>query len=246
MKRTQPANAEEEEVSGSAEGAEEGRTPTAGENFGFQPVEGSEADGVSDLEKPHHDETPEEKKERERLLTDISTIISRYPSIKPRSNMELINQLDQLDLRELRNVWQNAINDLQHIRGTPGSELLVRIITYLPDRTYLPGLQQRCLDHPELLSDVDALIVQKLGGYGLLQNIAFHVANIVAELQLGINDMARGERRARTAGAIQEPDSEESDSEVAIHREHRNNAKRSQKRRRQAGQENGQHARQES
>ena len=179
-----------------------------GNNFGFEPLEG-ETDGNGEKRPSENTDTPEQRVERERLKLNIGNIISRYPSIKPRSNRDLLDSLNNLSIDDLRNVHRNAVTDVQSLRGTPGSELFISAVTFFPDSNYLPGLMDKCLNNDELLRDVDALILEYSGFYSNFQNIIFHMLNHVGEIVLGLR---RKVRTKRTTNDTNEQDRQEEGS----------------------------------
>ncbi len=71
-----------------------------------------------------------EKKERARLIFEISTLLTRYPEVHPRSNSALIERLESLPAMDLKNIYMNAMNDVQEIRGNNRSRMTDRRSRY--------------------------------------------------------------------------------------------------------------------
>jgi hypothetical protein len=165
---------------------EQGVNADEGENYGFQPDEAASGLNDDQNKKAERIETPEEKRERDELIREITRLISRYPGIKPRTNCALIESLQSLELTELKNVYFNAMNDIQEKRGTPAAEFMIMMTCWFPEKLFIPGVTERCLDDIELVRDVDQLMTEKMGALGTVSNIIFRVAKVVTELRTGI------------------------------------------------------------
>lgn len=182
---------------------EEEKSDEGENNFGFQagdsgaPTEGEEEGQAKvrvNLKRRHEEESDEDYKQRMETMQHISNLLSRFPQVKPRSSFDQLESLEQLQLIELLNVYRNMISDIQLLRGTPASEFFIKGTTYFMDRYLLPGIQDRCLSNDELVKDVDALVLQTMGGCGLISDICFHVLNIFSDMLLDLRSQARQPR----------------------------------------------------
>jgi hypothetical protein len=120
-------------------GSRMSQTNTVAANAGFQPApelsqpasaQSTETGETHPLEQDGHDataETAEELQERTAILGEISKLVSRYPELRLRSNSELLASLDEYDLLELKNIYMNAMNDVQDIRG---NEIIMNSVYY--------------------------------------------------------------------------------------------------------------------
>lgn len=185
-RRHDPQPQEDTSVEETHEGEQEGEgNPDEENNYGFQADENAVGQQQQQQKVNERVETPEEKQKREDMIREITRLISRYPGIKPRTNCALIESLQQLELSELQNVYYNAMNDIQEKRGTPASEFVIMVTCWFPERLFLPGITEKCLEDLELVRDVDSLITEKMGALGTVSNIIFRVANKVADIRWG-------------------------------------------------------------
>jgi hypothetical protein len=142
-----------------------------GENFGFQPFE--------------KDEEQEEKKVQKdmspaaiQLRIQINQLLCRYSSLKPRSSFETLQALENYTAEQLQNIYDNCINDLQSIRGTPSSEMVINVLgSGVEYYGNLPGYREMCLQDEELARDIESEMISLLYYAGSKVQIAFRLMN---------------------------------------------------------------------
>lgn len=118
---------------------------------------------------------PEEKKENENkrkreeesgpmkeMKLKINRLLCRYPGLKPRTSHIFMNQIQDMDLEELNNVYENMINDLSAVRGFPTSESAIIGATFYIDHA-VPGYMNTCLKDEDLKRDLDVEIMNAVG-----------------------------------------------------------------------------------
>lgn len=138
------------------------------ENFGFIPAEIEEKEKEKKVE-----ETPEVLELREK----ICQLLSRYPELVPRSSVVAEEALKRYELSGLKNIYNNCLNDLQYIRGTPSSEFIIFIMAGFVDSNWLPGYLDMCQDDEELKRDVESELYHILYYFGTKVNILFRFLN---------------------------------------------------------------------
>lgn len=151
------------------------------ENYGFQPFE--------------NDEEKEKKKEQDmspaaqQLRIQINRLICRYPQLTPRSSSHTIETLNRYSLEQLQNIYDNCINDLQSVRGTPTSEMVINVTGSLVERySSLRGFRERCLTDTELNRDIEAEMISLLYYCGNKLQIAFRFANNAFKCYFDLED----------------------------------------------------------
>lgn len=146
--------------------------------------EGGEIDMGFDKPLPNPNEEKSKKREREpdtevmkRLKADICKLLSRYPALVPRSSNLILEKLNDMDEGELGNVYQNCLNDLIEIRGTPVAKFTIFLLTKLIDDRFIPGFTDECMNDVELKRDIEAEIINLLGELNNRVNILFRFLN---------------------------------------------------------------------
>jgi hypothetical protein len=104
----------------------------------------------------------EEYKAAEYWKEQINLIMGRYPGLEPRTSHTLLARLDQFDLRDLRTIYQNLINDVYQFRGTPSANVLLAVLTRPVDNHY-KGFTARCLQDYELKKDIETELMRVFG-----------------------------------------------------------------------------------
>jgi hypothetical protein len=150
--------------------AENREQAQGGENFGFEAA----------IEEPV--EEPEKRKVVDSpgvvILKDkINALLCRYPELQLRSSAASMTALDNYEEKELVNILQNCINDLQQIRGVPAAELVIHILAGVVDWKLLPGYLDRCMADEELKRDVESEMMNWIGLMNTRLNIAFRFMN---------------------------------------------------------------------
>lgn len=158
---------EEDEITEEEHDQEE-KLQQEGENFGFVPME-------DDLPKPVEVKvvTPEMLAVKDKILQ----LLSRYPELSPRSSSAIAETLSQYDLGALNNIYNNCLNDLQIVRGTPSAELVIYLLAGSIDARFIPGYLEVCLDDIELQRDIESEMFSLLHWFGNKVNIAFRLIN---------------------------------------------------------------------
>lgn len=153
----------------SGNGQEEDFEGEDNENYGFIPAE------IEEKEKKEKEveETPEVLELREK----ICQLLSRYPELVPRSSVVAEEALKKYELSGLKNIYNNCLNDLQSIRGTPSSEFIIFIMAGFIDSNWLPGYLDMCQDDEELKRDVESELYHILYYFGTKINILFRFLN---------------------------------------------------------------------
>lgn len=142
-----------------------------GENYGFTPLEKPEK--KEEKEKEKIEETPEMRE----LKDKIQQLICQYPQLTPRSSNEVMEKLDEMNDKQLRNIYTNCITDVAQYRGTPAANFFIFLLTFLPNRYYLPTYTDVCLKDTELKRDIEAEAIHLLGGLSTRINILFRLLN---------------------------------------------------------------------
>lgn len=162
---------EEEEVSESQEEIE--NNESEGEmDMGFDEPLPNPNDPVSKKR-----ERPADSKEMKKLKSEICKLLSRYPTLVPRSSNLILEKLSEMSEEELHNVYQNCVNDLVEIRGTPVAKFSIFILTKVIDDRFLPGFTDECMKDPELKRDIESEIINILGELSNRVNIFFRFIN---------------------------------------------------------------------
>lgn len=111
------------------------------------------------------------------IKSKINKLLCRYPTLIPRSSRGAIEALGRYNEEELENIHQNAITDLQAIRGTPTSEFAINTLCGAVDTFLLPGYLDVCLDDEELNRDIESEFSQLIYNYGTKTQILFRLIN---------------------------------------------------------------------
>lgn len=152
-----------------------------GKNYGFKRMKspprqmGEEEDGEENEEEVEGEE--KETEEMKELKAKIQQLICRYPTLTPRTSSEVMDKLDEMNERELRNVYTNCVNDVADLRGTPAACFVIFALSYLPNKYLLPFYTEVCLEDTELKHDVEAEIIHLLGALSTRINIVFRMLN---------------------------------------------------------------------
>jgi hypothetical protein len=123
------------------------------------------------------DEVDEDEPEKEKVRNKIGRLIARYPGVKVRSSLQIMERLFDCSLSELKNIHTNIITDLASIRGTPTAELCITMITYHIDREFAKGYTNRCLNDVELKRDIEEEMINVIGELGTKIVIVFRLLN---------------------------------------------------------------------
>ncbi len=157
----------QEEREGEMEGGMEGEGE---ENFGFHPFE--EEDERE--KKKEQDNSPEAVK----LRQQINKLVCRFASLRLRSSSETLAALSNYNAVELQGIYDNCINDLQEIRGTPSSEMVTNVFCSGVEKyTRLEGYRIMCLEDKELQRDIEAEMIDLLYWGGNRIQMLFRFAN---------------------------------------------------------------------
>lgn len=140
----------------------------SGESYGFKPL-----DEEIQNEKPKINETADMK----RLKEEIQLMLCRYPELVPRNSSPVMEHLDSMNEKELRNVHLNCTNDIADMRGMPGAEMITWMGTYWFNKKYLPTLTQHCMEDVELQRDLEGELVVWLGSITRRMNIFYRLVN---------------------------------------------------------------------
>ena len=143
----------------------------SGEQFGFTPAVEEPAEEVPRVRKVVDSPGVVVMKEK------INALLCRYPELKLRSTAGTMIMLDNYEEKELVNILQNCINDLQQIRGVPAAELIIHILAGVVDWKLLPGYLDRCMADEELKRDVESEMMNWVGLMNTRLNIAFRLLN---------------------------------------------------------------------
>lgn len=127
------------------------------DNFGFNPL-------------------PEDKSERRgrkrkqseedyvfSLKREISKLLCQYPKLTIRSSNAMMSKLDELSPEELKNVYQNCLNDVTQLRGNPVATGIIHIMTTFVNNKYINGFTEECLKDEELKRNIDLEYSRLLG-----------------------------------------------------------------------------------
>lgn len=127
--------------------------------------------------KSNKRDRPPDSKEMKKLKQEICKLLSRYPNLVPRSSNLILEKLNDMGEEELNNVYQNCLNDLIEIRGTPVAKFAIFILTKVIDERLLPGFTDECMKDVELKRDIEGEILNLLGALSNRINIFFRFMN---------------------------------------------------------------------
>ena len=156
------------------------------QEFGGEVSSEGEIDMGFDAPLPNPNATPMSKDKRPRpvetttmkeLKKNICKVLSRYPTLVPRSSNLILEKLNEMSEGDLENVYQNCLNDLIEIRGTPVAKFSIFILTTFIDSKFLPGFTDECMRDLELKRDIEAEIINLLGELNNRINIVFRFFN---------------------------------------------------------------------
>lgn len=114
-----------------------------------------------------------EDEDEKKVKDEIITLLCRYPGFKLRSNIDLIHELDGMKINELKNVYQNLVNDITFRRGTPSADVFLVLSSHYITTNYAPSLTQKLLADEELRVDLEGEILKIFGLAGSKINIIF-------------------------------------------------------------------------
>jgi hypothetical protein len=153
-----------EEEGGPMEGEEEA-------NYGFTPFE-------EELEKEEPKEPKDMTPEAQALRYEINKLVCRYPQLKPRSSFETIRALENYNTMQLKNIYDNCLNDLQTVRGTPSSEMVTNMFCGAVEKyTHLRDYRERCLEDLELQRSIEGEMLSLLFWGGNKMQVVFRFVN---------------------------------------------------------------------
>jgi len=158
---------QQEEMGGEEMGLEE-----EGEEgqFGFRPFE----EDVEQEKKKERDMSPAAVK----LRLQINKLQCRYAGLRLRSSFETMQALLNYDAEQLQGIYDNCINDLQDIRGTPSSEMVTNVFCSGVEKyTRLKGYREMCLEDKELQRDIEAEMMDLLYWGGNRIQMVFRLCN---------------------------------------------------------------------
>jgi hypothetical protein len=110
------------------------------------------------------------------LRDQINKLLCRYPELAIRSSVATMEELKKYDEEELRNILQNANNDLLDIRGMPAADMVLHMLTSIVER-WIPGYMERCLNDYELKRDTESEMAMLLGPTGTRTNMLYRFIN---------------------------------------------------------------------
>ena len=139
-------------------------------NFGFNPM-------ADPREEESKKRKLEETSEMVRLKAEIQTMLCRYPKLVPRTSHVIMEKLDNCNELELRNVYQNCLNDIRELRGCPAANGTIFLLTKFINDWYLPGYTDECLRDQELSHDIESELTILLGMISNKVNIVFRFLN---------------------------------------------------------------------
>lgn len=150
------------------------------------------------------DNSPEAMELRDKIIQ----LVSRYPELKPRSSFATMIALERYSAIQLKNIYNNALNDLQSVRGTPSSEVVINFIGMGVEKmTHLRNYREMCVADKELNRDVEAELHHILFWAGTKAQIMFRFMNNAFKCYYGldatsniVNNEEHESERARQRG----------------------------------------------
>lgn len=154
-------------------------------NFGYKPLQdenvnrsvNSNQEGGQSNTNVKRKRDIKEEIECEIWSEKINRLICKYPGLELRTSSEMMEILSQFNLKELKNIHTNCINDTMELRGTPTSEFTISALTYHINKNYVKGYTSKCLNDVELKREIEEEIIEIFGMLSNKFTILFRMVN---------------------------------------------------------------------
>ena len=187
------------------------------DNFGFNPLPENKT------EKRGRKRKQMEEDDVFMLKREISKLLCQYPKLTIRSSNEVMGKLDELSHEELKNVYQNCLNDVTQLRGNPVATGIIHILTTYLNNRYIKGFTEECLKDEELKRNIDLEYTRLIGDASSRFIIVLQLINNAYNAMVKSNGWStylfNDDAQKKAEEELRRKNNERPDSSVNLHEE---------------------------